>query len=579
LELEYTPRRRSSKRVMIWIWALLLIFACLGTAAAFVVYAYVMPNNEHKPIVYTVEKPIFYQGNQLKGQAIGQQESMKLPLELVQEWIDPHVVYEKASDSVIITTKDKVLQFKTSQLTGIMNQKPISLHFPVEVKDGTVYIPIAPLVDLYQIKLEEDLNTGAVILRKRGDVIQWGLTNGRKAGESYPLRHDPSIKSPLAASINGKESVMILEEQEGWFKVQLSNGWVGYMQEKDIALDRLEALASPEANPAEYIPWKPLGGKVNLTWEQVEKKSPDTSKLPAMPGLNVISPTWFHLADGEGNLKNHADPAYVKWAHSKGLQVWALFSNNFEPEQTTAALSTHERRMHMISQLLSFAKMYNLQGINIDFENVFVKDKANLTQFVREMTPLLHEQGLVVSIDVTIKGGSETWSQFYDRQALGEVVDYMMVMTYDEHWASSPKAGSVASLPWVEKGIVQIMKEDGVPASKLILGVPYYTRIWTESVENGKTKVTSRAVGMDFVRRLLADKKLTPEFSEAAGQNYVEYKEGNNVIKIWIEDEVSMKARAELVKKYDFGGIASWKRGLEHPDIWQVITNTLNSRP
>jgi spore germination protein YaaH len=559
---------------------MLFILACLGIAAAYGYYAY-MPNNERKPIEYTVEKPIFYQGKQLKGYAIGQKESIKLPLELVQEWIDPHVVYEKSSDSVIITTKDKVLQFKTSQLTGLMNQKPVELHFPVEIKDNIVFIPVAPLVDLYQIELVEDQDTGAVMLRKRGDVIQWGLTGGRKSGEGYPLRHEPNIKSPLAVIVPEKESVMIWEESDGWLKVQLRNGWVGYMQERDVVLDRVEAVQplEREGDQAEFVPWKPIGGKVNLTWEQIEKKSPDTSKIPAMPGLNVVSPTWFHLADGEGSLKNLADPAYVKWAHSKGLQVWGLFSNNFEPEQTTAALSTHEKRMRMISQLLSFAKMYNLQGINIDFENVFVKDKANLVQFVREMTPLLHEQGLVVSMDVTIKGGSETWSQFYDRRALGEVVDYMMVMTYDEHWANSPKAGSVASLPWVEKGIVQIMKEDGVPASKLILGVPYYTRIWTEAEVDGKTKVTSRAVGMDFVRRLLAEKKLTPVFSEAAGQNYVEYKEGKDTNKIWIEDEVSMKARAELVKKYDFGGIASWKRGLEHPDIWQVITNTMNSKP
>lgn len=97
----------------------------------------------------------------------------------------------------------------------------------------------------------------------------------------------------------------------------------------------------------------------------------------------------------------------------------------------------------MTKQLLSFAQMYGLQGINIDFENVDLDDKQNLVQFVREMTPLLHEQGLVVSIDVTPRSGSEMWSMFYDRKALIESVDYMMLMAYDEHWASSPKAGSV----------------------------------------------------------------------------------------------------------------------------------------
>jgi spore germination protein YaaH len=234
----------------------------------------------------------------------------------------------------------------------------------------------------------------------------------------------------------------------------------------------------------------------------------------------------------------------------------------------------------MIKQLLAFAKLYRLQGINIDFENVYLKDKANLTQFVREMVPLMHEQGLVVSIDVTVKSTSENWSMFYDRRSLAETVDYMMVMTYDEHWASSPKAGSVASLPWVERSIVQIMKEDGVPASKLVLGVPYYTRIWTEQTKDGQTTVTSKAVSMETVNGIIKEKGLKPVFSSETGQNYVEYDDGpGKVSKIWIEDETSMKARIELVKKYDLAGVASWRRGFETSNIWNVISETLEKRP
>jgi spore germination protein YaaH len=578
LSLEYTPRKKSSNRTATRLFLFLILMIGLGAAASYWAYSEWMPNSELKPMDYAGRKPIFYQGRQLEGQALGQNESLKLPLSIVQEVIDPSIIYEKSSDSVIITTKDKVIQLKTNQLSGMINQKPLSLHFPVEIKDGTVYIPIAPLTQLYPMELRENTSTGAVQLLKGGDVLQWGKAGGRKSNDRYAVRHEPNIKSPMVAGISEHEAVMIWEEQNGWFRVQLNNGWFGYMRKNDVVLDHVEVI-KPQQPQEAFVPWKPLGGKVNLTWEQVERRNPDTSKIPAMPGLNVISPTWFHLADGNGTLRNHADAAYVKWAHDRGLQVWALFSNSFDLELTTQALSTYDKRMNMISQLIQFAQMYKLQGINIDFENVYVKDKANFTQFVREMVPLLHEQGLVVSIDVTIKGGSETWSQFYDRKALGEVVDYMMVMTYDEHWASSPIAGSVASLPWVEKGIVRIMNEDQVPASKLVLGVPYYTRIWTETTVDGKPKVTSRAVGMEFVRKLIADKKLTPVFSESTGQHYVEYKEGNTLNKIWIEDDVSMKARAELVKKYDFAGIASWKRGLEQPSTWNVISETLSRKP
>jgi spore germination protein YaaH len=284
--------------------------------------------------------------------------------------------------------------------------------------------------------------------------------------------------------------------------------------------------------------------------------------------------------DGEGRIRSIADAGYSEWARGKGIQVWGLFSNGFEPDRTHEALSTYETRYAMIQQLLAYAKTFRLQGINIDFENVYTKDKDNLVQFVREMTPLLHEQNLVVSIDVTPKSNSEMWSVFLDRQRLGASVDFMMLMGYDEHWASSPVAGSVSTLPWVERSIQRILDEDGVPPEKLVLGIPLYMRIWTEEPqEDGQLKVSSKTMSMDAVKKLIQEKKLKPVFSEEAGQNYVEFKEGETTKKIWIEDAVSIRARAELAKAYSLAGVASWRRGFETSDIWAELDKTLQSRP
>lgn len=260
--------------------------------------------------------------------------------------------------------------------------------------------------------------------------------------------------------------------------------------------------------------------------------------------------------------------------------MWALFSNAFDPDLTTKVLSSAETRFTMIRQLLAYAEMYKLQGINIDFENVRTSDKQNFVQFVRELSPMLHEAGLIVSIDVTPKSSSEMWSLFLDREALIDSVDYMMLMAYDEHWASSPKAGSVASLPWVEASIKRLLDEDGVDPAKLVLSMPLYTRIWSESKgEDGSVDVSSKAVGMDRIREIMRDRKLTPVFDEAAGQNYIEYAEKEGVRnRIWIEDERSIEARVELVHKYGLAGVATWARSFQTDSIWGVIHESL-SRP
>jgi spore germination protein YaaH len=569
------PRHRTSSILRFFLVGLAVFVLACGIAVI-ALWKDIVPNRQHVEADFQkLAKPVFYKGSFYPETAIGEKEGLKLPLSLIQEWIDPSIVYEKASDSVIITTKDKVLRFKTSQLSAFMNEKPYTLQFPVEKKGDILYVPIEPLRQIYQIELRASEQAGTLILVKKGDHLQWGSLNKKSAAA---LRTGSAIRYPIVSEIAAGEQLMIWGEDAGWYKVQRSNGFTGYVSKTDVVLGHEELIPEQQFS-APFIPWKPMGGKLNVTWEQVTTKNPDTSKIPDLPGVNVISPTWFSIADGEGNLSNIADSAYVKWAQSRSVQIWALFSNGFEPKRTSEALSTYDRRMKMTKQLIGFAQIYKLKGINIDFENVNTKDKENLVQFVREMTPLLHEQGLVVSMDVTPKSNSEMWSVFYDRPALAEVIDYMMLMAYDEHWASSPVSGSVASLPWVEKSVSRLLEEDRIPPSKLILGVPFYTRLWTEESKAGKNTVTSKALSMESAQAIIKDKKLTPVLDSATGQNYAEYKDGAKLMRIWLEDETSVKARMEIVKKYDLAGIASWRRGYETPDIWNAISSSLQKRP
>lgn len=562
-------RKRSSKKILL---ICSLFFGMFAAGAASFLWQQFAPNRTKVDTEYhELRKPVFYQGNYYKISAIGEKEGLKLPLELIQEWIDPSIIYEKSSDSVIITTKDKVLRLKTTELSALMNEKPISLSFPVEKKENDIYVPIEPLRQLYSFEIRESEKSGAVLLFKKGEVLKWGKHTD---AEEAQLRTFASIKAPIVSSISEGEQVMLLGEEEDWYRVQQQTGQIGYVRKDDITMDHEETIPVQEQTST-YVPWKPPAGKLNLTWEHVITKNPDTTKLGDMPGLQVVSPTWFSLADGEGRLKNLADATYVKWAQTRNLQVWALFSNGFDPEVTNKVLSTYDLRMKVIKQLLGFAQTYKLQGINIDFENVYLKDKDNLVQFVREMTPFMHEQGLAVSIDVTPKSTNEMWSVFYDRPALAEVVDYMMVMAYDEYWATSPKSGSVSSLPWAERSVTQILNADKVPPSKLVLGVPYYTRQWTEEMKNGKMTATSKTLTMEAAQAIIKDKKLTPTFLPDTGQNYVEYKDGEKLIRIWLEDETSIKARLDLVKKYDLAGVATWRRGFEQSAMWKVIQDGL----
>ncbi|MCT4634353.1 MAG: glycosyl hydrolase family 18 protein [Firmicutes bacterium] len=315
------------------------------------------------------------------------------------------------------------------------------------------------------------------------------------------------------------------------------------------------------------------GEKIVLAWEQVFKGNVDTNKIGSLGAVNVISPTWLSVINKSGDISSRIDYDYLKWAKKRGYHVWLLIDNSFDPDITNGFLNDLLARENIIRQLEEILKISNIDGINLDFENVYLKDKDKLVQFVGELLPIVHKYNKTLSIDVTVMGGSDNWSNFLDRKRLGQIVDFMAVMTYDEHWASSPNSGSVASLPWVEEGMERISKI--VDKDKLIMGIPLYSRIWHEKAEFRGKAVKQNTKSMNYILKLVKEKNLEKEWLEDLSQNYVEYKEDGLVKRIWLEDLDSIEKKVELLNNNGYRGLGAWKRGLESPGVWKKIEDTL----
>lgn len=569
----YRRKRRARSKIR-WFFGLIIIIAGVYWASS-----EWLPNREHVNPEWLgqADKPIFVGGELVEGTALGEGDSLKLPLPAIQSVIDPTVRYEEASKSVILTTPRKLVFLKTDEKIAKINNKPTELLFAPEENEGVLYLPAHLIKELYGTEIQEDSVSGAVLLIKAGESVQTATVQNtsRKKDAVVPLRAGPSIHNPILADMPPETGLRILQEADDWYFVQLDNGYTGYVPRKNVLVGEKRTVPAlqQELSTAKKK-WE--SKTVNLTWEAVYQVAPNPSAIGKLPGINVVSPTWFSLVDGSGNVQSKADSAYVKWAHGQGMQVWGLYSNSFDPDLTSEALANFENRLTTILQMLHYAKLYDLDGINIDYENVYTKDGENLTQFMRELRPLAEEQGLVVSIDVTPKSNSEMWSAFLDRRALGEVVDYLILMAYDEHWAASPVSGSVASLPWVRTSVTRILEEDGVSPDKLILGIPLYTRIWTETEKDGKTEVSSKAIGMEKAQEIIAEKKLKPRLSEETGQNYVEYSDKEGLHRIWLEDADSLARRVELAKSLKLAGIATWNRSFASDEAWETLRQITN---
>lgn len=314
--------------------------------------------------------------------------------------------------------------------------------------------------------------------------------------------------------------------------------------------------------------------KINLTWHNLYNSSPNMSGTAKIEGLDVISPTWFTLSSANGDYANIASLDYTSWAHKNGYKVWALVGNNFDRDLTSKVLNNEAARKNAVDNLIKFIKDYNLDGINIDFEYMYTSDKDLFTKFVGELYQKTKPLGVKLSVDVTVIAYNSDWSSCYDRKALAQVSDYIALMAYDQYWTGSPVSGSVSQLRWVEDNLKKVLLE--VPNNKLLLGIPFYTRVWKEAyVANGKLVVTSSSVSMQTAERLAAENNAARTWDAVSGQFFVTYKKDGAVYKIWMEDEASIKLRVEMANMYDLAGVASWRMGFEKPQIWEVINDNL----
>jgi spore germination protein YaaH len=565
-ELNIKDRKIISKKMILTG----LIFSVILIASS-MYFLLSPPASKERTDYFSGEIPIIYEGKQA-GNGLMDEKIVYVPLDLLSK-LDESIVYDAKSESVIFTSADKVVQMPTDSLTYFINEKPVQLQMtPLRSENNELYVALDPIIGFYPYKYEILDETNAILIQSDGEEIKYGKTTSKDVHEEkLRLRSGPGLEYPYTAQAEPGERLHIESEKGEYYLVRKETGVAGYMHKNFIIPGKTEKISVARNIPPKKMP--DLEGPIHLTWEAVYTKNPDTARIPVMPGVNVMSPTWFHLNSADGEIKSLASAEYSNWARANGYHIWGLFSNAFDPELTHNAFKDFETRKSMIRQLLHYSNMYKLQGINLDIENVHPEDGPLITQFVREASPYFREAGLVLSIDVTFISESGNWSRFYERDKLAESVDYLAVMAYDEHWASSPVAGSVSSLPWVERNLENLLNV--VPKEKLILGVPLYTRLWSEKeTEDGTIEVSSKSLSMDQAKEWITENKVHVKYDPKSGQNFAEHYDETvkTNYKIWLEDELSLKKRAALAKKYDLAGIATWSRFFADSSAWTALT-------
>lgn len=411
------------------------------------------------------------------------------------------------------------------------------------------------------------------------------------ANEDTNIRTDASDRMDILASVKKGDSLIWVSDKDDYSLVTDSNGVTGYVKKSSLGKETM-VQDERENVPEEYTHLN-SDKKICLGWHQMINEVGNdnfSSMVDGAESLNVISPTWYKLADKNGSITSFSDKSYVKAAHEKGMEVWALI-NDFDYDEdgnyyVTEVLSHSTARRKLIKNLVTDVKDKGIDGINVDFECIGIEIADDYVEFICELSVWCRKEGIVLSVDMYVPSDI---NGYYNRKTVLEVADYLVIMGYDEHWAGAPQAGSVASLPYVEKGIKDTIEQSGV-ANRIINAIPFYTRIWSETpIEyaepgsqivddniKGSYALDSRAVGFGTAEKELEKYGVNKFWVEDLSQYYAEYQEGNSLMRVWLEEEKSVTAKLDVMKNYDLGGVACWRLGLEEDWVWGIIADYVN---
>lgn len=479
-----------------------------------------------------------------------------LSLDTVSQFIDEELFYDEETQKVIVTTEDALYKFTVGKNIATKNLREYDAKACCRIVDDIVYIDMNLVKDIYGIKFEYNEETNAISIDKL-DTDDINLNYNE-----VKLYSDINTNSDILEVLDKTNTVTVYPdslEHSRWYKVKSDSGKIGYIEKAAVTLEKEEEPNAEETDEEE---------KLIMFWQYGSSLDTLGDKID---DVNVVMPTWYEIADENGNVSEDYSEDYYNKAKDNGYDIWPIITNGLDnPELdkkqvTSEIMNDEQKRENLIRNIISIIEDNNLDGINIDFEGMYAEDKYMYTQFLRELYPLVRETGAKLSVDIY-------FTNYIDRQGVGKACDYVMLMGYDQRgdWSESP--GSISEIGWVENNIASLINDSQIPSSKIILGVPFYTRMW--NVEEDGT-FTTDVYSMSDSQEFLEDYALTPTMDNISGQNYIEVVLDDITHKLWIEDAESMAKRADIVIEYNLAGITAWQKGFETQDIWEVLKDKL----
>ena len=567
-------RKRSNKG---FITAIILMLV-ISVAAAYIFYLRTRGNSDRMPLdkYYDLTKysenaiPFIGDVELIENVAYDLDGEIYVEQSVLASKVDSKVYMDTANKAIILTTPTEIVTVPADKTVMYINGEEKAIEKSVvRLVDGDKYVVSLEFLKNYiNVDYEVYDNPKRVVMK-----CAFGkMLDKVKVTHDDVVRVEADKNSEILTDIKENDTAYCLtsdvQSYMRYVKVMTKDGISGYMLNRNTGKVYAEILEN-DYKGHEYTPLH-MKEKVNLGWLQVSNRVANNGLRAIVnktSGVNVVSPTWYTLGDSAGGIQSYASKDFVTYAHGKGIKVWALVDDFSQTVKLMDVISKTDSRRNLIDNLVKETLACGADGINVDFEHITVESSPHYMQFLRELRISTRRNNLVLSVDSYVP---LSYNAHYNIDMQGEFVDYVVIMAYDEHHSKSESSGSVASIEYTKTAVTKAM--DKVPKEKLIISVPFYTRLWGEV--NG-TIDSIETLGMaDAVARVQAGGG-TFTWDETTKQNYAEYQYQNKLYKIWNEDKQSIAEKLKVITEAGVAGVGSWRLGYETADVWPVFKAAL----
>ena len=553
---------KNKKKHGIW-----KILATLLSLAAIIFILNIAPNYVRNDITNKTNL-VINNGNvtkSLKNDVIVKDDVVYISKDDVENFFDGDIYYDSTYDQIVTTSDTKVAALPIGRNEIEINSSKITIYAGAMKENDEYYLPFSEISkSVYNVETTYIKETDTVVLVSLDRKLVYA-----NSSKNNSVKYKPTMFSKTVDKVGRGDNVTVVTTEEikdGWSKVTTSNGKVGYV--------KTNTLVNEQVVREDFTMDKQVEGKVSLVWDYFSEYASAPTRIDKIEGVNVVSPSFITVTkQGKGAIDTNIGSAgvkYIQWAHNNDYKVWAMVSNSSMKETTSEILNDYRLRENFINNVIDVVIEYDLDGINLDFENIYEADKNAYSKLVLELAPRLKELGKVLSVDVTAPDGSPDWSLCYNRNLIGKTADYIVFMAYDQYGISSTEPGTTAGYDWVENSINKFLNQEEVDSDKIILGIPFYTRIW----KVGDT-VKSEVVNMkDTYKNIPSYANI--QWDDTLKQNYAEYEKNGTTYKVWIEDLKSIKEKLSLINTYNLAGASFWEKDREDEQTWSLVSEMLN---